>query len=247
MMQRRVTAIICSALLIGLAAGIASAQDYNRTYTIPAGGSIRVSDVSGYVKISGYGGNSIIVAGTKEGRDLECVQIEDNSDANHIDLRVRYPQSGNCNASVNFVVQVPQNVEYNFERLSSVSGRVDVDNVTGRLRAESVSGGVGIHNVVGLVSASSVSGRVDVEISRLQGTGDMKFSSVSGSVSVKAPVNLDADIEMSSISGSLQTDFPIEVQEQHYGPGRSARGHLGSGKYSLRITTVSGRVSLTHN
>ncbi len=248
MAQRHALTVLLSALLVGFAAsGNAQAQDFSKSYTIPPGGNIRVTNVSGSVKITGYAGGSILAVGTREGRDQGCVQVEDNSDGEHIDLRVRYPERGSCNASINFVLQVPENVEYNFERISSVSGRVDIDNVTGRLRAESVSGGVGVHNVTGIVSASSVSGSLDVQISRVQGAGDMKFSSVSGSVNVKAPTELDADVEMSSISGSLQTDFPIEIQEQHYGPGRSARGHLGSGKRSLRITTVSGRVSLTHN
>jgi hypothetical protein len=248
MMRRNILALSLVGLLFAvLAAGVASAQDYQRSYTLAARGSIRVSNVSGDVKVIGYGGTSIEVAGFKEGPDRDLVQIEDNSDGNHIDLRVRYPESHNCNASVNFELRVPQNVEYNYERLSSVSGSVVVDNVTGKLRAESVSGDVDIQNVTGVVSASAVSGNVDVQINDLKGAGDMKFSSVSGSVNVKAPLSLDADIEMSSISGSLKTNFPIEVQEQRYGPGRSARGRLGSGSHGLRITTVSGRVSLTHN
>jgi hypothetical protein len=248
MMRRNVTLIALVTLLFGLmGAGAALGQDYQRSYTLPAHGSIRVTNVSGDVKVTGYGGNSIEVAAFKEGPDRDLVQIEDNSDANHVDLRVRYPESRNCNASVNFELRVPQGIDYNYERLSSVSGSVVVDNVTGRLRAESVSGDVDITNVTGLVSASAVSGNVDVQINDLTGAGDMKFSSVSGSVNVKAPTSLDADIEMSSISGSLKTNFPIEVQEQRYGPGRSARGRLGSGSHSLRITTVSGRVSLTHN
>jgi len=248
MVRRNSLVLTLAALLLSLmAAGVALAQDYKKTYTIPARGSIRVTNVSGNVKVVGYGGSSITVSGFKEGPDRDLLQIEDTSDTNHIDLRVRYPQSRNCNASVNFEVQVPQGIEYNYDRLGSVSGNVMVDSVTGRLRAESVSGDVDIRNVTGTVSASSVSGNVDVQINNLQGSGDMKFSSVSGNVNVKAPANLDADIEMSSISGSLKTNFQIDVQEQRYGPGRSARGRVGSGMHSLRITTVSGRVRLLHD
>ncbi len=247
MIRRNLPAFVLVAVLIGtVAAQVASAQDYQKTYTIPAHGGIRVSSISGDVKVIGYGGSSIQVAGYKEGPDRDLVQIEDNSDSNHIDLRVRYPQTRNCNASVSFELKVPQGIEYNFEHLASVSGNVAVDDVAGRLRAESVSGSVDIRNVTGLVSATSVSGNVDVQIVNLAGVGDMKFSSVSGNVNVKAPANLDADVEMSSISGSLKTNYQIEVQEQRYGPGRSARGRVGSGMHNLRITTVSGRVSLLH-
>ncbi len=230
------------------AAGTVWGQDFQKTYVLPSGGQIRIGNVSGEVKVSGYGGSSIVVAGFREGKDRDQVKIEDNSTADTIDIRVRYPEHCNCDASVNFEVRVPSNIEYNFDRISSVSGDVSLAGVAGRIRAESVSGNVEVTAVKGIVSASSVSGDVSASIDRVSGSGEvMKFSSVSGNVVVKATGNLDADIDMSSVSGSLKTDFPIEVQEPRYGPGRSARGRLGSGANSLRISTVSGRVSLSRS
>jgi DUF4097 and DUF4098 domain-containing protein YvlB len=230
-----------------LALNVGWSQDFQKTYAISAGGLVRIGNVSGDVKVTGYNGDSIIVAGFKLGRDRDLVKIEDLSSGDRVDIRVKYPEQCNCDASVNFEVRVPGKVDYNFERISSVSGDVEISGVSGRLRAESVSGNVDVADVVGLVSAGSVSGNVNASITRVAGTGDMKFSSVSGNVVVRAPSNLDADIEMASVSGSLKTDFPIEVQEPRYGPGRSARGRLGDGAHSLKITTVSGRVSLTRN
>lgn len=241
-------ALLVVAVAASLALGdTAAAQDFQRTYRVGAGALIRIGNVSGDVTVTGYSGDVISVSGFKEGRDRDLVQIEDLSRADSIEVTARYPESCNCSASVRFEVQVPRGINYNFDRLASVSGDIEVSGVTGRLRAETVSGDARINDVVGLVSASTVSGDVEVEISRLEGTGDMKVSSVSGDVRVRMPANLDADIEMSSLSGSLKTDFPIEVQERRYGPGRSARGKLGAGSRSLRISTVSGRVSLLRN
>jgi hypothetical protein len=222
----------------------ASAQDFQKTYDLPAGGGIRVSNISGSVQIIGTKETRIQVVARKEGPDRDLLQIDDRSDATRISLDVRYPQTRNCNASVNFVIRVPASVNYNFDRLVSVSGNVEVTGVTGQIRADSVSGNVTVTDVSGLVSANAVSGNVLVKIARLQGAGEMSFRSISGNVNVTAPSNLDADVEMSTISGSLKTDFPIEVMEKRYGPGRSARGRLGAGSHNLRITTVSGRVSL---
>jgi len=233
-------AVLC-AMVLG---GALFAQDFQRSYAISADGRIRISNISGDIKVTGYSGDSIVVLGFKEGPDRNLIDVEDNSASDRVDLRVRYPREGNCNASINFEVRVPKLVSYNFEGLSSVSGNVDISEVTGRLKAESISGSVTVRDVAGLVSASSVSGNVVVEITRLEGTGDMKFTSVSGNVEVRAPAALDADVEISTISGSLRTDFPIDIQERRYGIGRSARGRLGSGMHSVRITTVSGRVSL---
>jgi DUF4097 and DUF4098 domain-containing protein YvlB len=241
MNRRTIMPVIVVASLVGAA----RAQDLHRTYRIAAGGVINVTNISGDIRVSGAAGDSITVSALREGRDRDLVQIEDNSGADRVSLRVRYPENCNCNVNVRFDIQVPRGVSYTFDSISSVSGDVDISDVTGSLRAKTVSGNVRIKDVAAVVSASTVSGNVDVDISRLVGNGDMKFSSVSGSVSVRVPGTLDAEVEMSSVSGSLRTDFPIQVEEARYGPGRKARGRVGSGSRALRLSTVSGRVSLS--
>lgn len=221
------------------------AQDFQRSYNLTSGGYIRIGNVSGRVIVTGYDGDSVNVSAFKEGRDRDMIEVEDRSAADRVDVRVRYPEDCNCSASIRFEIKVPRSVRYTFDRIGSVSGDVEVSGVNGKVRAESVSGSVLVKNVTGVVSASTVSGDVEVEISRLEGTGDMKFSSVSGDVHVRVPANLEAEIEMSSLSGSLKTDFPIEIQERRYGPGRSARARLGAGTRILKLSTVSGRVSLS--
>ena len=244
--MRKNTAKSLLLLMFGLGLLICSAAgaDFQKSYAIGAGGQIKVRNISGDIAVAGYDGDSIMVTATKEGRDRDQVTIEDRSSGDTVDLSVEYPQKGNVSASVNFDIRVPRTVGYNFGRLVSVSGNVQVSDVMGNLQVESISGNVDVNGVSGIVSASAVSGNVNVDLKEA-GSGNMKFSSVSGDVAVRAPANLAADVEMSTISGSLKTDFQLEVHEPRYGPGRSARGRLGSGAYSLRITTVSGRVSLT--
>ncbi len=238
-------ALMAAVLMSGV---LALAQDFQKNYTIPAGGQVSIKTVSGDVKVTGYNIGYIEVIATKVGRDKDLVQIEDLSSGNKVDVRVKYPDHCNCDASVNFDVRVPSSADYNFEHLASVSGDVEITGVRGQVRGESVSGNVTLSSVTGSVTASSVSGNVDAQlVAGTQGGGDMKFSSVSGNVNVAAPSATNADIEMSSVSGSLDTDFPIEIQAKSYGPGRSARGRVGTGGNSLRITTVSGSVSLTRS
>jgi DUF4097 and DUF4098 domain-containing protein YvlB len=237
-----ITVAALMAVVIFSVAGLA--QDFHRAYKVPANGSIRIRTVSGEVKIQGYDGPNVVVEGFKIGRDRDRVDIVDTSGADHVDVGVYYPESGSNSASVSFQVQVPRSVSYNFETIRSVSGNVYLTDVTGQVRAVSVSGSVEVKNVSGLVSATSTSGNVDVYIKKIEGSGDMRFSSISGNVSVRAPVDLNANVEMNTLSGSLTTDFPLDVHDRRYAPGRSARGRLGAGTCSIRITSVSGRVSL---
>ena len=208
-----------SALFALATATAASAQDFQKSYRLAAGGQVRITNISGDVSVTGYDGDAILVKAHKTGRDIEKVEVED-----------RGRRKRRCRRALSERVPVrrersirsagPALLRSKFERISSVSGNVKVSDVTGRIKASAVSGNVTVRSAAGSVSATSVSGNVDVDIGRLDGDDDMKFTSVSGDVHVKAPAQLAADIDMSSFSGSIKTDFAIEVQE-----GRHGRAH----------------------
>jgi DUF4097 and DUF4098 domain-containing protein YvlB len=237
---------IAIAVVVFALSATAAAQDFQKTYRIAAGGQIRIGNVSGDVFVTGYDGDSIMVSATKQGRDRDQVEIEDRSGAGNVDVGVRYPKRCNCDASIRFDVQVPRSVKFDFDQISSVSGDVHVSGVTGKLNASAVSGDVDIKDVSGTVSASAVSGDVQVEINRLDGADDMKFNTVSGDVMVMLPSSLDADVDMSSFSGSIKTDFGIEVRSERYGSRNSARAKLGDGSRRLKMSSISGDISLRH-
>lgn len=240
--------IFLACMMFFFLSGSIRAQEFQRTYDLSSSGQIRISNVSGDIKVTGYGGDRIIVTGTKVGPDRDMIRIEETSNTNDlVELGVRYPETGRCNAGVNFEVHVPEGMPYHFSRISSVSGNVEFDGFYGSINAESVSGNVEIRNVRPIaVNAKSVSGNVNMEIARLDTTApvNIKLSSISGNVDVKAPADLNAEIAMSSISGSLKTDFPLEIQKQSAGAGQSVSGQLGDGMHSITMNTISGRINL---
>jgi DUF4097 and DUF4098 domain-containing protein YvlB len=246
-MNKKLIPFSIATMLVAFAlAATAAAQDFQKTYRIGAGGQVRIGNVSGDVIVTGYDGDAIIVKGTKKGRDRDQVEIEDRSGTGNVDIGVHYPKNCNCDANIRFDVQVPRLVNYDFDHIGSVSGDVRVTGVTGRLHASAVSGDVHVTDVSGSVSASAVSGDVRVEINRLDGSDDMKFSTVSGDVSVMLPSSLAADVDMSSFSGSIKTDFGIEVRSERYGSRNTARAKLGEGSRRLKMSSVSGDLSLRH-
>lgn len=264
-MRRSVFTIATMIGLMACAAVSAAAQDFHNSYPVGPGSRISVSNVSGNVIVKGYEGTAVVVSGFKEGRDRDLVEVEDLSGPNTVQVKVRYPRNCNCDASVKFEVQVPRSVSYNFDHLSTASGDIEVSNVTGDLRIKTASGevevkgtagslridvasgNIRVEDAAGPVSARTASGNVKVEITRLDGSESMEFSSASGNVDVRVPANIDADVEMSTLSGSLSSDFPLHVEQRRYGPGRRATGQVGSGTRRLRINSVSGNVSLSHS
>src|SRR4051795_5323591 len=218
----RLIAVCSVVLLISI---VGAAQDFSKKYELAAGGHINIHSVSGNVTITGYNGNAVLVTAIKEGRDRDRVEIEDLSGGDRIDLRSRYPERCNCDASINFTVQVPRGVKYSFDKISSASGDikisgvagdvngrsasgdVTVEEVEGSISASSASGNVRVSRAIGTVNARSASGDVEVDLAGIAGTGSMEFTSASGNVRVKAPADLDAEVEMSCTSGDLKTDF----------------------------------------
>src|SRR5262249_401795 len=132
-------------------------------------------------------------------------------------------------------------------RAHSASGDVTIEEVSGSIEAGAASGDVHVARAVGTVTARSASGDVQVDLAGIEGTGNMEFTSASGDVAVRAPANLDADVEMSSVSGDLKTDFAVTVSQREHGPQRFARGRLGSGVRVVKIRSSSGSVSLMRN
>ena len=155
------------------------------------------------------------------------------------------PASGNARAVYVQNDTVASFDDYQFALRGSNNNRA----VEFRLRTASgttvaASGNVIIGEINGTASAKSVSGNVDVEIMQLSGAQDMDFGSVSGNVRVKLPAALDADVRMSTMSGGLKTDFPLTIEEPERGPGRRANGRIGGGSRQLKLSSVSGSVSL---
>lgn len=263
MRSRTILNMVAAAFVCLAAAAGASAQDFQRSYNLGEGGAVHIANVSGDIELKGHDGGSVVVSAYKTGRDREMVEVEDDSTQGRVVLRAKYPNNCNCDASVKFEVRVPRSSSLSLDKittasgnvsaegfnagrvaLSTASGDVSVSRLGGEIKASSASGTVRVSDSTGRVNASSASGDVEVELTRLEGGGDMSFSSASGDVHVRMPANIDAQVSMSTVSGSIETNFPIEVKTSRYGPGSRAQGQLGSGSRSLKLSSASGNISL---
>ncbi|MBN2338902.1 MAG: DUF4097 family beta strand repeat protein [Acidobacteria bacterium] len=237
-------------LALALLAGVSplpsqpAARDYDKSHSIPPFGQIFISNTSGTIRVSACEAKEVHVTATINGPDREFLRIQDNSTPGRIEIFPRYLQFGKGNASVDIEVRIPQGVDYHLN-VSSFSGRVEVDGVRGRIIAKSHHGDVSMKKVQGFAMASSVSGRVGGELERTKERNNVLFTSISGSIAVEAPGDLNAMVDLSSHSGGIHTDFPVEIKDMRYGPGKLAKGKLGAGGQIVSIRSTYGRVSLT--
>ncbi|MGW4643884.1 DUF4097 family beta strand repeat-containing protein [Sphaerisporangium sp. NPDC004334] len=151
-----------------------------------------------------------------------------------------------------------------FERrtnVKSVSGEIVLDGVSGDIEAETVSGAVESRGLAGDLSftsvageltvaggtprrlrANTVSGRITADL-ELPPTGHVTLHSVSGSIVVRLPGAVDADVSLRSTSGRLNSAFTGLGTTSRPGV-KSVSGRLGGGMASLSATTVSADVTL---
>jgi|SRR5687768_1392894 len=127
-------------------------------------------------------------------------------------------------------------------RASTVNGAVEVLDVGGEVRASTVNGGVEVTTRNGPVNASTVNGNVDVRMRSLGRPGEMKFTTVNGSVTVEAPAGLDAEVDMETMHGSISSDYPVQITGR-FGP-KSARGTIGRGGRRIEMETLNGSIEL---
>ena len=127
-------------------------------------------------------------------------------------------------------------------RASSGSGEVTVDGALGPVQASTGSGEVRITTGRGPVTASTGSGDIDVSMASLTGSDDMRFSSGSGSITLRLPADFSANLHATTGSGDVESDFQMVLQGRL--SRHSIRATIGGGGRELRMTTGSGDIRI---
>ncbi|MGW0468750.1 DUF4097 family beta strand repeat-containing protein [Streptomyces sp. NPDC003027] len=132
-------------------------------------------------------------------------------------------------------------------RAESVSGSLEAQSVTGALRINSVTGDVTVIEGAGAsVKAETVSGDmvIDLDPSHREGPpADIRLTSVSGEVAIRLPHPADARVEANTTSGAVSNAFDDLRVGGQWG-AKSITGTLGTGRGTLKATTLSGSIAL---
>jgi len=150
--------------------------------------------------------------------------------------------------------------------LASVSGDVTDRGSSGRLNLRAVSGEIDTRSKAKEVMVENVSGDIQLSLNEVD---ELSVSNVSGDFSASLSLNDDGVIKMSSVSGSLALQFQKGVQasfklaasaggditnkitnqqaeEAKYGPSSKLRFETGNANASVRASTVSGSIRVSH-
>ncbi len=147
--------------------------------------------------------------------------------------------------------------------LHTSDGAVDVTDVSGAVRLVASDGSIRIHNVTGTLESKSSDGHVTIdgklngiqvhtsdgalELTLAEGsqlTTSSRIEASDGSVKIRLPKTLAADLDIHTGDGHIDCQLPLTMSGYNSGGGHNIRGRLNAGGTPLTIHTSDGNVSI---
>jgi hypothetical protein len=239
-MARSLLLAFASVTLV-LTAGSARAQHpvdaptFDWAGAIPAGGTLRLADVDGNIRVTATTGSQARVHGERTrvrsgGRALVFEVVQSGGD---VTICARYPD-GECDGSgahghmennygespqADLTVELPSGIKL---EAKTGDGRVDVKDAGGDVVAKSGDGAISVIGAAGTVEAKS-------------GDGDITLDGVKGSVTAHTG---DGNIRVTAGTAPVKLssgDGSIEVHVAAAGGGQSVTAHTGDGSITVYL------------
>jgi DUF4097 and DUF4098 domain-containing protein YvlB len=231
-------------------------EEFHKVYPLSAQGRIELENINGPVHITGWDRNEVKVdavktAWTKERLDEAAIQVD--AGANSISIRTEYPhhdrtfnfdndEERNNPARVEYTITVPRQAR--LDEIKLVNGRLDVQDVSGDVRASCVNGRITAGNLRGHIELNTVNGGLDASINELAAS-EMRLSSVNGKLRLTLPSDVKAELKASTVSGNISDEFGLPVTRHQY-VGHTLHGQLGGGGTLVKLSNVNGTIEIRH-
>ena len=244
---------------------LALADDWSKTYDLTGKPDLRVQAHDANLRIETWDQSKIEARVTTHGWHIGNggLEIVEHQQGNAVDLELRQPHHAHFSVGIDarridLEIHMPRSAKTNVRAgdgnvlVKGLGGELDFTTGDGRLELEDIDGSLGAHTSDGSVRVSgrldvldlrTSDGRVEVEArpgSQLRGVWDIRSSD--GSVTVRIPGDLAADIELHTNDGSITTNIPIAVEgslRRH-----DIHGKMNGGGNRLTIHTSDGSVTL---
>jgi DUF4097 and DUF4098 domain-containing protein YvlB len=227
----RITTLLLVAFT--LASGPAAAQSketetVDRTVAFSRGGTLRLKNFSGDVRVTGTSGNDVVIHAVRTGTRarLDSIKLDIQVDGSTINVEAnrRVPGSSRENDNVvdtTFDIQVPSATTLNLQSFSS-------DLI--------------VRDTNGDIEAQTFSGNIDLDVSGASAGPDLKAETFSGDITARVAPGSNGRLAFNTFSGDLRSDLPLSL---HGRSRRNISADLGSGSGSkLDFKTFSGDLRL---
>jgi DUF4097 and DUF4098 domain-containing protein YvlB len=264
--ERGLPVLLMLAGLCSLAAPLARADDWSKTYTISGKPDLRVDTSDANIHVTTWDQNTIEakVTTTRYKIGDDGIRIEEHQTGDVVEINVRYPHHGvtinfgNSNHRVDIDIHMPREGRVNLHtgdgkielghfkgemQLHSGDGSLEVAAVDGKLRAMSGDGHIRADGRFDELDLKTGDGRVDARATAGSALANSwRLESGDGTVTLEVPENLAADVDLHTGDGHIDLDMPIttagKIREGE------VHGKLNGGGNLLMIHTGDGSIRL---
>lgn len=228
-------------------------ERFDQTYNLNLDGQVKAANINGSIKITTWDSPQVRLVAVKTADDpelLKYVKVKVESTDSMFSVKAEYPKDdweskdrhkNFGDLKVEFELTVPRTA--NLAGITTVNGDVLITGPAASTKASTVNGTVKATNLAGAAKLTTVNGTVEADFDALQSGSSIRLTTVNGRVNVVLPSDADATIKASSLSGSIKNDFGLPVKKGEF-VGRDLYGRLGTGDVSIKLSSVSGSLSV---
>lgn len=229
-------------------------DEWLRTYTLPAGGTVEIVNVNGQIEASETSGPQVEVRAEREVRNhsseaagevLRKLQMREDVSKD----RVRIEAQGQSDqglggfgrrtqVTITYRIRVPAGVAVS---LKTDNGGIRLDNLSGAITASTTNGGINGQGLSGAVEADVVNGGVQLGLAALR--GDVHVSTTNGGVRLDLPRDVRAALDATCVNGGIDVDEDFMLQASTSSRRRLA-GTINGGGPRISASTVNGGIRI---
>jgi hypothetical protein len=252
------TSIAVAAAVVAAAVQVGAQTDFQWRGSLTTGQTLEIKGINGDIRAAPSVSTEAVVTAVKTARrsNPADVRVEVVPHAGGVTICAVYPsmdggqpnrcepgpnshsQTRNNDTTVRFDVQVPVGVAL---VARTVNGSVEGDSLNGDVEGRTVNGSVRL-STTGTASGNTVNGSLNLTMGRTDWRDAAKFSTVNGSITLRLPAFLSANLHATTLNGDIESDFPIAVTGTV--TRRQIDGTIGNGGQPLTLSTVNGSVKL---
>jgi DUF4097 and DUF4098 domain-containing protein YvlB len=256
------TAILLMAALTALQAVQARAADWHKRWSVSGKPELHISAGDAAVEIQPGSNDAIEATLTTRGWSIgdDGVRITEHQNGNRVEVDVKLPETHFSwgNRSIRLEIQVPRELMADIHtgdgsiKLRDLAGALRADTADGSIEASHVDGSLDAHSGDGSVHVSgrfdnlklhTQDGSIDLEVFKgSQVNEDWRVQTQDGSVQLRLPKDLNANLELHTGDGRIKLDLPLTVtgvQNEH-----GVQGKLNGGGALVMVRTGDGSISV---
>ena len=254
----RLRALVLAVVAVAVAA---HADEWKKDFAVTGTPDVRVDSNDGSIEVTAGEQNRVSARVLTEGWQIGAghVRVTDRQQGNRIELQIHTPHVTFVGVwKLRIELTVPKNSNLDLHsgdghiflaqitgdlRLHSGDGAIEGSGLDGRLNAFTSDGHITVQGRFDQLDLHSGDGRIEAEVaagSKMQSGWTLR--SGDGSVRLRLPHNLAADLDVRTGDGHIDVDFPVTVSGR-LSPS-SIRGQLNGGGPLLEVRTSDGSITL---